>query len=80
MSLRVIVQPQHIQDWITKRNGTPARIKGTNAELRILFGAPVNDVEPLPMDEFLQILHDERLVMLVDEEPQKVFHKFIQRG
>ncbi|MCG3147994.1 MAG: hypothetical protein PCFJNLEI_01436 [Verrucomicrobiae bacterium] len=75
MSLRIITKPQQIEQWITGRNGTPTRRRGTDKDFRILFGETVTEFEPVSLDELLEGIKLNNLVMLVDEEPGKTFHK-----
>ena len=86
MSLRIIVKPSQIQQWIEQRHGQPARRQNTDADLAVLFesdkpaaaGRP--EYEPLSIDELLEAMKFNHLVLLVDQEPDKTFHKFIQHG
>ena len=75
MSLRIITKPAQISDWITGRNGVPARRNGSDKEFRILFAAAPNEYECVSLDELLEGMKFNNLVMLVDEEPGKTFHK-----
>jgi hypothetical protein len=70
MSLRIILKPDQISKWITDRNGTPARHLD---EFRIAFESTTD--EKLTMDDFLDEMKLRHLVMLVDQEPGKTFHK-----
>ena len=80
MSLRIIVKPQQIESWITERQGTPVRRRGTDADLRIAFGATVADYQPITLDELIEAMKFHRLVLLVDQEPGKTFHKIYQHS
>ncbi len=80
MSLRVIIQPDQIENWITARQGTPARKRGTDADLQILFGPTNGNHEKLGFDELIETMRLHHLVFLVDEEPGKTFHQFVVRG
>ncbi len=75
MSLRIIVKPQQIQTWITERNGTPARKRGTENDLRILFGESDPDYEPITFGELFEVMKFHHFVMLVDQEAGKTQHK-----
>jgi hypothetical protein len=70
MSLRIILKPDQVSKWISERSGTPVRHAG---ELRIAF-EPTTD-EKLTMDELLDEMKFQHLVMLVDQEAGKTFHK-----
>ena len=68
MSLRIILKPEQISKWITARNGTPAR---HGNEFRIAFEPTTG----IAVDELLDEMKTRHLVMLVDQEPGKTFHK-----
>ena len=80
MSLRIIVKPQQIQNWITERNGTPARKRGTENDLRICFDEPALDYEAISMDELIEAMKFRNLVMLVDQESGKTYHRIFQHS
>lgn len=80
MSLRIIVKSDQIQNWITGRNGTPARKRNSDTDLRILFGERDSDYEPLTVDELIEAMKLNRVALLVDQEAGKTFHKFVERG
>ena len=80
MSLRIIVKPQQIQNWITERNGTPARKRGTDNDLRIVFGEAATDYDPISMDELIEAMKFHNFVMLVDQEAGKTFHRIFQHS
>ena len=80
MSLRIICQPEHVSDWITQRQGTPARERGSDAALRVLFGNAAGDHEKLSLDELIEAMKMHHLVLLVDDLPGQTFHKFVVRG
>jgi hypothetical protein len=69
MSLRILAKPEPIARWISERNGVPVR---DGDRLRIAF-------EPAPaalsLDDFFDEMKTRRMVMLVDQEPGKTFHK-----
>jgi hypothetical protein len=69
MSLRIILKPDQISKWITDRNGHPVR---DGKAFRIAF-EPTADA--LSIDDLLDEMKNGRLVMLVDQEPGKTFHK-----
>jgi hypothetical protein len=80
MSLRILVQPDQIKAWLTERNGTPARRRGSDTDVRIVFGETSADYPPITVDELLEAMKFHHLAMLVDQEPGKTFHKFYQHG
>jgi hypothetical protein len=80
MSLRIIVKPQQIQHWISERHGTPVRRRGTDGDLAVLFDGDKPGYETLNIDELIEAMKFNRLTLLVDQEPGKTFHKFIQHG
>ena len=86
MSLRIIIKADQIRNWIEERHGKPARRKNTDADLAVLFQgdnpATVDNVEyeSVSMDDLLETVRFNRLVLLVDQEAGKTFHRFIQHG
>jgi hypothetical protein len=80
MSLRIITKPQQIQTWIAERHGTPIRKRGSEADVRIMFDKPNADYEPISIDELIEAMRFHHLVMLVDQEDGKTFHKIYQHS
>ena len=80
MSLRIIVKPKQIHNWITERHATPVRRRGTDDDLAVLFDGNKPDYETLSVDELIEAMKFNRLTILVDQEAGKTFHKFIQHG
>jgi len=80
MSLRVILKPDQISKWITDRNGTPSRRRDSETDLRIQFGETGGEYEPVSMDDLLDAMKIHHLVMLVDEEDGKTFHRIYQHS
>ena len=80
MSLRILIKPEEISNWITRRSAQPARRRGADAEYCLLFDAPPADCETLTMDDFLTGLRLNHQVLLVDEDPGKTFHRFVPRA
>lgn len=80
MSLRIIVKPDQIRSWIADRNGTPVRRRNTDADLAVLFDGDKSDYESLNIDELVEAMKFNHLVLLVDQEAGKTFHKFVQHG
>ncbi|HUK82952.1 MAG TPA: hypothetical protein VLZ12_10015 [Verrucomicrobiae bacterium] len=80
MSLRIITKPQQIQNWITERSGTPARRRGSETDLCINFDNPSADYEPISLDELFEAMKFHHLVMLVDQEAGKTFHRIYRHS
>ncbi|MGA2604172.1 MAG: hypothetical protein ABSG14_08080 [Verrucomicrobiia bacterium] len=90
MSLRIIVKADQIRNWIEERRGTPARRRNTDTDLTVLFGGDSPDsakatsgradYEPVSVDELLEAMRFYHVVLLVDQEAGKTFHRFIQHG
>jgi hypothetical protein len=80
MSLRIIIKRDQIQTWIEERRGTPARRRNTDADLAVLFGGATADYEPISIDDLHEAMRFNHLVLLVDQEAGKDFHRFIQHG
>ena len=80
MSLRIILKPDQISKWITDRNGTPVRRRDSDTDLKIQFGDSASNYEPVSMDDLLDAMKIHHLVMLVDQEAGKTFHKIYQHS
>ena len=80
MSLRIIVKPNQIEHWMNDRHGTPVRRRGTDADVRIVFGQAGPDDEPITFDELIAVMKFHRLVLLVDQEPGKTFYRIFQHS
>jgi uncharacterized protein YndB with AHSA1/START domain len=80
MSLRILVKPDQIQQWIATRSGTPVRKRGSDAEVGIVFDGVPSDYEAIDFDELYEAMKLHHLVMLVDQEPGKTFHRFYRHG
>jgi hypothetical protein len=74
-----------IRKWIEARKGRPAavRTKGEGGILRVDFGEPDENLEPIDWDEFFQIFDDNSLAFLHQDKTSdgKVsrFNKFVER-
>lgn len=80
MSLRIIVKSDRIRNWIEERGGKPARRRNTDDDLTVLFDGDKPEYETLSVDELVEVMRFNHLVLLVDQEAGKTFHKFIQHG
>jgi hypothetical protein len=80
MSLRILIKPDQIQNWIAERHGTPARRRDADADLAVLFDGEKPEYEALSVDDLLETMRLNHLVLLVDQETDKKFHKFVQHG
>jgi hypothetical protein len=80
MSLRILVKPDQIQRWIEERRGTPARRRGSETDVRVLFDRGNNDYDPVSFDELIETMKFRQIVMLVDQQAGQTFHKFYRHG
>jgi hypothetical protein len=80
MSLRIIIKSAQIRGWISERNGRPARRRDTDSDLAVLFDGDKADYETLSIDELVEAMRANNLVLLVDQEAGKAFHKFVRHG
>ena len=80
MSLRVIIKRDQIRKWIEVRHGQPARRRNTDADLAVLFDGDKPEYVPLSVDEMIEAMRANHLVLLVDQEPDKTFYRFIKHG
>jgi hypothetical protein len=75
-----------IQRWIEERDGHPAKITTGSKEggiLRVDFGEPEEEFEPIKWQEFFEIFDDNRLAFLhqdkTDDGKVSRFNKFVER-
>lgn len=77
-----------IRDWIERRGGTPAKVRGTDDEsgegiLRIDFAEPDEALEPISWEEFFETFEDRGLAFLYQDETaggeESRFFKFVSR-
>jgi hypothetical protein len=80
MSLRMLTKPDQVHTWIAARRGVPARRRGTDADLRIQFDNEEGEYERITVDEMIETMKFKHLVLLVDQEAGKTFHRFVERG
>ena len=80
MSLRIIVKTDQIKRWIGERNGQAALRTGTDDDLAVFFDGQKSGYEPVSVDEFVETMKANHLVLMVDQEPGKTFHKFVRHG
>jgi hypothetical protein len=87
MSLRIIVKTNQIRSWIEERKGRPARRRNSDDDPTVLFDgdnksatADKTEYETLSVDEFVEAMKANHLVLLVDQEPDKAFFKFIRHN
>ena len=52
----------------------------TDNDLTVLFDGAKAEYEPLSVDELIEAMKANRLVMLVDQEAGKTFHKFVRHS
>ncbi len=77
--------PEAIRAWVEARDGHPAviRSKGEGGILRIDFGEPEENLEPLDWDEFFEIFEANGLAFLHQDETksggESRFNKFVRR-
>jgi hypothetical protein len=86
MSLRIIVKTEQIRRWIEERRGTPVCRRNTDDDLAVLFDGDKSatadgpDYDTLSVHELIEAMKLNHLVLLVDQEAGKTFHKFLQHG
>lgn len=74
-----------IRKWVEARGGRPARVKrlGRGGLLRIDFGEPDDNLEPIEWDEFFGVFEDNHLDFLHQDKTsdgkQSRFNKFVER-
>jgi hypothetical protein len=76
---------EDIQKWAEARDGHPAIIKtrGKGGILRIDFGEPEENLEPIPWEEFFKIFDENKLAFLYQDKTKggevSRFNKFVER-
>lgn len=74
-----------IRNWAEQRDGHPAIIRsgGKGGILRIDFGEPEDNLEPIDWDEFFAVFDENRLSFLYQDETSgggtSRFNKFVDR-
>jgi hypothetical protein len=88
---KTTTNPEEIRKWVTDRGGTPARVKATGSHdpekdpglLRIDFGKPNIDLEPISWEEFFEKFAENDLAFLYQEQTadgqESRFFKFVKR-
>lgn len=76
--------PEEIKAWAEKREGRPAKVKGTNDLLRISFpGFSEEKLEDLSWQEFFEIFKENDLEFIYQEETEEGetsrFFKFVEK-
>jgi hypothetical protein len=76
---------EKIRQWAEARGGHPAKVKtsGNGGILRIDFGEPEENLEPISWDEFFKIFDENELAFLDQEKTAdggvSRFNKFVKR-
>jgi hypothetical protein len=74
---------EEIRRWVEQRGGRPARVQGTGGEdaglLRIDFGEPEENLEPIDWEEWFDTFDRSGLVFLHEDEPDSRFNKLVSR-
>ena len=80
-SLRTTDHDQ-IRKWVEDRGGRPAKIetRGKGGILRIDFGEPDENLQPIDWPEFFAIFDDSELDFLCQDEGDSRFNKFVRRA
>jgi hypothetical protein len=77
-----------IRKWAEERDGTPARVKGTEDRggegiLRFDFAEPDEKLEPISWEEFFETFEDRKLALLHQDKTAdgktSRFFKFVRR-
>jgi len=68
---------EEIRRWVEAHDGRPAIVAGTGGVLRIDFGEPEQQLEPVPWDRFFEIFDRSNVDFLYDPRGHMV--KFVQR-
>ncbi len=75
-----------IRQWVEERQGVPSKVKSTTdgGLLRIDFGEPEEELEPMPWNAFFDVFEDRDLAFLYQERTSdgglSRFNKFVQRS
>lgn len=73
-----------IRKWAEARGAKPARVKGTGGGddaglLRLDFGEPEENLEPIEWDEFFETFDSSGLALVYDDAPDSRFSKLVRR-
>lgn len=75
-----------IRKWIEDRQGHPAKVRtsGSGGILRIDFGEPEEELDPIDWDEFFDIFEKNNLAFLRQDKTNdgktSRFNKFVERN
>ncbi len=69
-----------IRKWAEARDGHPSQVKGTGGLLRIDFGEPEQELEPLDWNSFFEKFDESDIDFLYDPKPKSRFNKFVRRS
>ena len=67
-----------IRDWIEKRGGRPAQVKGAGGLLRIDFGEPEEKPKEISWGDLFSKFDASSIPFLYDPEPKSRFNKFVR--
>jgi hypothetical protein len=75
---------EQIRRWAEERGGRPVRVEGTGGDgdgglLRIDFGEPEENLEPIDWDEWFATFDEDRLAFLYEDERDSRFNKLVSR-
>jgi hypothetical protein len=78
------IDHQAIREWAEARGGHPSRVKGTGGKddaglLRIDFGEPEENLEPISWEEFFDTFEENGLALIYQDDPDSRFSKLVRR-
>ena len=75
-----------IRKWAEARGGRPSRVKGTGGGgsddaglLRLDFGEPEENLEPIGWEEFFDTFEESGLAFVYEDAPDSRFGKLVRR-
>lgn len=69
-----------IEQWVSRRKGTPAIVKGTEDLLRIKFSDSERDLVETSWNKFFELLDKNELLFIYDKESDSRFNAFVDKN
>lgn len=68
---------KEIEQWVIKRGGVPAKVKGTKDLIRVKFDNLEDELQPITWYEFFEYFKNNNLTFIYEDNAGSRFCKFI---